>query len=206
MDYTGDLEFVREHLYAVLKDILDWHIPGTRYGIAVESDGLLRAGSAGMQLTWMDAKIGDRVVTPRHGKPVEVQALWYNALRIFAEFARTFRDDTSAVFGIELAEVARRSFREKFIDPETGCLYDVINGDLRDASVRPNQVLAAALYYRLLSQDEARRMLRVVERELRTPFGLRMVALRTRTIARCTGAACLNGIPRTPRAPFGPGS
>jgi predicted glycogen debranching enzyme len=82
VEYTGDLAIVEETLYTSLKDILDWHIRGTRYGIRVDSDGLLQAGEPGAQLTWMDAKIGDWVVTPRHGKPVEIQALWYNALRI----------------------------------------------------------------------------------------------------------------------------
>jgi predicted glycogen debranching enzyme len=178
VEYTGDFEFVRERLYSVLKDILDCHICGTRYGIGVDSDGLLRAGVDGVQLTWMDAKIGDEVVTPRHGKPVEIQALWYNALRIFAVFAQRFGDESSLAIAREFADLAQRSFREKFIDAETGCLYDVVDGDYRDASIRPNQVLAASLHYPLLSMAEARRMLRAVERDLLTPYGLRTLSPR----------------------------
>src|SRR5262249_50993359 len=85
-DKTGDYDFVRNHLYHTLADIIAWHIRGTRYGIKVDEDGLLAGGVEGVQLTWMDAKVGDYVVTPRHGKPVEIQALWYNALRVMADF------------------------------------------------------------------------------------------------------------------------
>ena len=90
---TGDIEFVRDHLYEKLAAIIDWHVLGTRYGIRVDTDGLLRAGEAGVQLTWMDAKIGDWVVTPRTGKAVEIQALWYNALRIMADLASLLNDE-----------------------------------------------------------------------------------------------------------------
>ena len=88
--YTGDFDFVRDRLYAVLKESIDWHLRGTRYGIRVDADGLLACGEPGVQLTWMDAKVGDWVVTPRHGKPVEIQALWYNALRVMEELAGRF--------------------------------------------------------------------------------------------------------------------
>jgi predicted glycogen debranching enzyme len=90
---TGDLEFVREYLYLKLADILAWHLRGTRFKIHVDTDGLLYAGEPGVQLTWMDAKIGDLVITPRTGKPVEIQALWYNALRFMAELAARFEDE-----------------------------------------------------------------------------------------------------------------
>src|SRR5215471_18970462 len=92
--YTGDYEFVRTNVYAVLTDIIDWHVKGTRYQIHVDDDGLLFAGEPGVQLTWMDAKVGDWVVTPRHGKPVEIQALWYNALRVIENLAAKFKDTT----------------------------------------------------------------------------------------------------------------
>jgi predicted glycogen debranching enzyme len=90
VQYTGDYEFVKTSLYSVLQDIVHWHVKGTRYGIHVDEDGLLFSGEPGVQLTWMDAKVGDRVVTPRHGKPVEIQALWYNALRVM----ETWRGDS----------------------------------------------------------------------------------------------------------------
>src|SRR5215469_11372873 len=90
--YTNDYAWIRRALYDKLKDIVDWHQRGTRYNIRVDSDGLLACGQPGVQLTWMDAKVGDRVVTPRHGKPVEIQALWHHALRTLEEFARRFRD------------------------------------------------------------------------------------------------------------------
>ena len=88
MQYTDDYEFVRANFYGVLADIIEWHVRGTRYGIRVETDGLLSAGEAGVQLTWMDAKVGDWVVTPRRGKPVEIQALWYNALQVHGRVGR----------------------------------------------------------------------------------------------------------------------
>jgi predicted glycogen debranching enzyme len=178
VDYTGDLAFVRKELYAVLKDILEWHVRGTRFGIRVDEDGLLKAGEPGAQLTWMDAKIGDWVVTPRHGKPVEIQALWYNALRIFENLAEAFGDEEARVFTHGLAELAKRSFNAKFWNDEASCLYDVINGADADASIRPNQIFAASLHYALLPEHRSKSMLAVVERELLTPFGLRTLSPR----------------------------
>jgi predicted glycogen debranching enzyme len=131
--YTRETAFVREHLYPALCDILDWHVRGTRYGIRADADGLLRCGEPGVQLTWMDAKIGDWVVTPRGGKPVEIQALWYNALRILQEFARVFCDAERERAARKMADLARRSFGALFWNPEAGCLYDVVDGDAHDA-------------------------------------------------------------------------
>ena len=114
LQYTDDFEFVRGHLYAKLKDILEWH-SGTRYGIGVDTDGLLRCGGPGTQLTWIKSKIGDFVVTPRTGKPVEIQALWYNALRIMEDLAGRFGDTQLAAFFDELASrhhPVRREFLE----------------------------------------------------------------------------------------------
>jgi len=178
VEYSGDIEFVRGKLYDVLKDILDWHVRGTRYGIRVDDDGLLMAGEPGVQLTWMDAKIGDWVVTPRHGKPVEIQALWYNALRIFESFAEAFHDEEARLFTHELADLASRSFNADFWNEESGCLYDVINGNEADGAIRPNQIFAASLYHAILSVEKTKPMLDVVERELLTPFGLRTLSPR----------------------------
>ncbi|MEW6131414.1 MAG: amylo-alpha-1,6-glucosidase [Acidobacteriota bacterium] len=170
---TEDFEFVRTHLYDTLIDIIDWHLKGTRYGIKVDEDGLLRGGEAGVQLTWMDAKVGGFVVTPRIGKPVEIQALWYNALRIMENFARRFNDEVREKLYRVIADRARQSFNEKFWDEETGYLYDVIGDDFKDASLRPNQILAVSLPHTMLASDRALRVVEVIERELLTPFGLR---------------------------------
>jgi predicted glycogen debranching enzyme len=176
LKYTNDYEFVRRELYGVLKEIVEWHERGTRYNIHVDVDGLLFAGEAGVQLTWMDARVAGREVTPRTGKPVEIEALWYNALRVMEGLAREFglREDEQK-YG-SMAARARESFERQFWNEEAGCLYDVVNGDERDASIRPNQIIAASLTPSMLSEERARRVVEVVERELLTPYGLRSLA------------------------------
>jgi len=173
--YTDDVEFVRR-LYPKLKEILEWHLHGTRYGIRVDSDGLLRCGEPGVQLTWMDAKIGDFVVTPRDGKPVEIQALWYNALRIMQDFGERFADPQLEAFFRELADRAREHFDKQFWNEDSGCLYDVVDGSMQDGSIRPNQILAVSLSHSMLPLDRARRVVDVVRRELLTPLGLRSLS------------------------------
>ena len=174
--YTGDFEFVREYLYEILTGIVDWHIRGTRYGIQVQPDGLLACGEPGVQLTWMDAKIGDWVVTPRAGKPVEIQALWYNALRIMEDFARRFGDAARGSAVAELADRASESFNEQFWNQPYFCLYDVVDGELHDGSIRPNQIFAVSLAHTMLSGDRARDVVETVRRELLAPFGLRTLS------------------------------
>lgn len=173
---TGDYEFVRARLYDVLADIIRWHERGTRYGIHVDSDGLLMAGEPGVQLTWMDAKVGDWVVTPRIGKPVEIQALWYNALRVMEDFACKFGRESDGVNYRELADRAQHSFLEQFWNAQAGCLYDVVNQDVRDASIRPNQIFAVSLFHKMLSPGKAASVVDVVGRNLLTPYGLRSLA------------------------------
>ncbi len=173
---TKDFDFVRDNLYEVLRDIIDWHVRGTRYSIHVDTDGLLFSGEQGVQLTWMDAKVGDWVVTPRTGKAVEIQALWYNALRVMEDLAEKFGDKANEKQYKTMAAGARKSFNELFWNEQTGCLYDVVNGDERDASIRPNQVLAISLTNSLVSRARAKNILRVVERELLTPRGLRTLS------------------------------
>src|ERR1044071_10461769 len=116
-----------------------------RDGIHVDDDGLLAAGEEGAQLTWMDAKVGGRVITPRRGKPVEIQALWYNALRTMGEFARAFGFVADEGKYAGMAARASESFNAQFWNEEAGCLYDVVDGAARDASIRPNQILAVSL-------------------------------------------------------------
>jgi len=173
---TGDYDFVRANLYSVLSDIVSWHERGTRYGIRVDSDGLLHAGEPGVQLTWMDAKIGDWVVTPRQGKPVEIQALWYNALRVIEDLARRYGHAADSHHYREMADRARDSFAPLFWNETAGCLYDVVDGDARDAAIRPNQIFAVSLFHKMLPPDKARAVVDAVERHLLTPYGLRTLA------------------------------
>jgi predicted glycogen debranching enzyme len=175
---TNDYEFVRRELYEKLVEIIVWHLKGTRYRIKVdEADGLLYAGEAGVQLTWMDAKIGDFVVTPRTGKAVEIQALWYNALRTMADFAGTFGDLNNEKKYLELAARAKENFNRIFWNHAEDCLFDVVNGDAKDASVRPNQIFAVSLPHQILTDAErTRKVVEKVERELLTPAGLRSLS------------------------------
>jgi len=137
------------------------------------ADGLLRAGEAGLQLTWMDAKIGDWVVTPRIGKPVELQALWYNVLRQVAAWWAT-RAKPGATELDALAERTRSSFRARFVRPSTNSLADVVDGpDGDDLSIRPNQIFAVCLRYPLLEGRAAAGVVDAVGRHLLTPLGLR---------------------------------
>ena len=186
--YTRDYEFVRKELYQPLAGILEWHERGTRYGIGLDTDGLLHAGQAGLQLTWMDAKVGDWVVTPRMGKPVEIQALWYNALRVMERLATGFADHTQAAHYATLAERAQARFREVFWNEEAGCLYDVVTDGGPDRSIRPNQIFAISLPHPVLDQHLALRVLEVVEWELLTPYGLRTLSPRDSNYrGRCWG-------------------
>jgi len=174
--YTEDYQFVKENLYNALIDVIDWHTRGTRYGIRADTDGLLSSGADGVQLTWMDAKVGDWVVTPRRGKPVEIQALWYNALRIMEDLSDHFGDEDHKKQYSDMASRAKKSFNKLFWNEETGCLYDVIDGDNRDSSIRPNQILAASLTHSMLSRERAKRVVETVERYLLTPYGLKSLA------------------------------
>jgi predicted glycogen debranching enzyme len=176
LEATGDEAFVLGELLPVFEDIVAWHERGTRHGIRVDDDGLLRAGEAGAQLTWMDAKVGDWVVTPRHGKAVEVQALWYNALCILADLEkRAGRGDECASLTARAKRVKER-FVETFWNAEASCLFDVVDGDRKDASIRPNQIFAISLPHALLPKDKARAVLAVVEDKLVTPYGLRSLS------------------------------
>jgi predicted glycogen debranching enzyme len=174
----GDAAFVRDELMPVLAEILAWHERGTRHGIRVGSDGLLHAGEPGVQLTWMDAKVEDWVVTPRIGKPVEIQALWANALAISAELEERFGRADEAGKLRARAEQVRKTLVERFWNEETG-LFDVVggpDGDGRDGSIRPNQIFALSLPFPLLDGDRAERLLALVESKLLTPRGLRTLS------------------------------
>jgi predicted glycogen debranching enzyme len=176
---TDDLALARE-LLPTLHDIVDWHLRGTRHGIGVDpQDGLLRAGEPGVQLTWMDAKVDGWAVTPRIGKPVEISALWINALRVLAQLNRRLGEPGAAARLEKRAHHAGRAFRERFWYAAGGYLYDVIDvpGTTEpDATLRPNQVLALSLPYPVLDDTLARQALSVCERKLVTTFGLRTLS------------------------------
>jgi predicted glycogen debranching enzyme len=178
LESTGDHAFVKKQLYSKLSEIITWHLRGTRYGIAVDTDGLLYSGQPGVQLTWMDAKVGEQVFTPRTGKPVEIQALWYNALRIMAELAASLGHDEDARKFNSMADLAKLSFNALFWNEDADCLYDVVcDGDV-DASVRPNQIFAISLKHAILDDIRARAVVDKVEQELLTPVGLRSLSPR----------------------------
>lgn len=174
--YTGDVEFLHNELYSIFADIISWHVRGTRHGIQVEPSGLLTCGETGLQLTWMDAKVDDWVVTPRRGRPVEIQALWYNALRIMEDLARKFGDEAGRKRYGNMATVAGWAFNRLFWNEKANCLYDVVNGDLPDPSIRPNQIFAVSLPYSMLSEDKAKAVVEKVCENLLTPHGLRSLA------------------------------
>ncbi|MCP5426303.1 MAG: glycogen debranching enzyme family protein [Gammaproteobacteria bacterium] len=162
-------------IFPVLVYMIDWHARGTRYGIGRDpADGLLRAGEPGMQLTWMDAKVGDWVVTPRLGKPVEINALWYNALAIMCDFAKRLQRPSERFE--ELAKQTRRGF-QRFVRADEAGLFDVLDGpDGDDATRRPNQILAVSLPNSPLDAQTQRTVVRVCGRELLTSYGLRSLA------------------------------
>jgi predicted glycogen debranching enzyme len=186
---TGDIETL-EFLLPKLVNVLDWHLRGTDFGIGVDdSDGLLTQGAIGYQLTWMDAKVGDWVVTPRRGKAVETNALWYNALRLTAEWLDIVGDPNGDRLRFAAqADIAYASFQKRFWNPALDCLYDVVDSpeerdgrltDPRnDPSVRPNQVIALALKYPVLAEQRWKAVLEIVKSELLTPVGLRSLSPR----------------------------
>ncbi|MDC0684984.1 amylo-alpha-1,6-glucosidase [Sorangium sp. wiwo2] len=171
---TGDDGLLRD-LFPVLQDIIDWHIKGTRYGIHVDpGDGLLRGGQEGVQLTWMDAKVGDRVITPRIGKPVEINALWYNALRAMVAFAARLGEPAEPYQG--MAARALASF-DRFWNAAADYCYDVLDGPSgAEAALRPNQLFAVSLPESPLSPERQRAVVDACARALLTSHGLRSLA------------------------------
>lgn len=170
---TGDLALIAD-LYPVLTDIIDWHRRGTRYGIGVDpADGLLRSGEAGVQLTWMDVKIDGQVVTPRTGKAVEINALWFNALCVTADFAQLLEKDDSALRAD--AERVRQGFERFWNGTWLDDVIDTPDGN-RDPALRPNQVIAAALYHSPLDTERKQAVVDVSARHLLTSNGLRSLS------------------------------
>ena len=173
LDWTGDIEFVKQ-LLPDLEEVVDWYLRGTHHNIRIDADGLVCADDPTVSVTWMDARCDGEAVTPRLGKPVELSALWYNFLRTLETLHELAGSDGSR-HGL-LAEQTRVGF-QKFWNAEKNCLFDVIRLDgSKDDAVRPNQILAVSLHLDLLSDQQARAVLKTVEAKLLTPFGLRSLA------------------------------
>ncbi len=177
VETTGDRNTLIA-LLPLLRNIIDHHLRGTRFGIRVDpTDGLLMQGAEGYQLTWMDAKVGDWVVTPRRGKAVEINALWYNALCHLERWVQDSGDAAAAKALRDHADRARISFNRRFWNEDTKCLFDVVDGEQGDdPAVRPNQVLAISLPDPILDRTKWEAVMEVVERDLLTPRGLRSLS------------------------------
>ncbi len=163
--------YTLELLIPKFKEIIEHHLNGTRFGIKVDKDGLLSQGANDLQLTWMDAKVGDWVVTPRRGKAVEINALWYNALRLMEEWTGKYGEN---------AEHAKESFNQKFWYPEGNYLYDVIDcidhTEKKDSSLRPNQIFSISLKHPVLEINRWQTVVDIIHKELLTPVGLRTLS------------------------------
>ena len=178
LEYTHDYELLKTHLYDVLKKVIEAYIAGIDLdgnNIHVDpEDGLLSSGSPYIQNTWMDAKIGDKVVTPRNGKAVEINALWYNALMIIASFAKLYKEKELEIKYTNLAKKCKKSFAEKFYNKKRKDLDDLV-GDIK---IRPNQLFAIGLYYPVIDpgSEIAKQVLDTVTKKLLTPYGLKTLA------------------------------
>jgi predicted glycogen debranching enzyme len=186
---TADSHTFAQNLLPVIRWVIDSYQKGTRFGIHADTDGLISAGDSETQLTWMDAKYGDTAFTPRYGKPVEVNALWYNALRLLARFYAA-RNEENARHYKAMAETAGESFRSLFWNDRRQCLHDCILPDRTiDSSLRPNQIFAVSLPYSPLRRHEQKCVVAAVAAELLTPFGLRSLSSDNKNYKPvCTGS------------------
>ena len=174
--YTGDFDFIRQELLAIIEDVVLQHQQGTRHGIQIDNDKLLFSGKSGMQLTWMDAEVHGWGVTPRHGKAVEINALWFNALKILASFKKMAGDREAGDHYENEARDFRKSFQEKFWNEQNHCLFDYIDRNHSDEAIRPNQIFALSLPFPLFDGPPAEQILKVVTEKLFTMRGLRSLA------------------------------
>ncbi len=175
--YTGDAAFLTKYLYPKLCEIIECYRDGTDFGIRMDADGLIRAGDGNHQPTWMDAKIGDWVVTPRHGKPVEINALWYSNLRIMALVANEAKDTARAAAFEDLANRIESGFERIYFNDATKCLNDVIADDgTPDPSIRPNQLMAVSLPFSPLTREAQKGVVAACQKLLLTPMGMRTLA------------------------------
>ncbi len=173
----GDDGCWRGKLGPACERVVEAFLAGTKFNIHVDGDGLVICGDASTQLTWMDAKCGDTVFTPRHGKPVEINSLWYNALRLLSRRISAYDPDRASRYG-QLAGRVEQSFRQAFWNDKCRCLYDVVRDGWADPAVRPNQIFAVSLPYSMLDRERQQAVLSIVERQLLTPYGLRSLCPR----------------------------
>ncbi len=173
LKYTGDFDFVQEKLWKTMNEIIDYHVQGTIFGIHMEEDGLIAHGP---QLTWMDATTIDRFVTPRDGKAVEIQALWYNALKTMQLLAKRFNQGDKAEKYCGMAEKVKESFSEKFWNHQKGFLFDVVNREGTDSTLRPNQLIAASLDFPILDRERMKKIVGTVWCNLWGTYGLKTLS------------------------------
>ncbi len=174
MTVSGNTAILKD-LFPILESIIEHHVRGTHFGIHMDEDGLITAAAEGYQLTWMDAKVNGWVVTPRRGKPVEIQALWYNALRLMHDWSESVGRPSDGY--AQRAEQARQSFNARFWNEASGCLFDVIDGpDGDDPAIRPNQVFAVSLGHPVLDRNRWQPVMETVKTKLLTPYGLRTLS------------------------------
>lgn len=175
LKYTGsdsDYAFIKEHIFPKLKEIITAYKNGTDFSIYMDDDSLIHAGSGVDQVTWMDVRVGEWVVTPRHGKPVEINALWYNALKVVEKLCEYYGEKSTS-YRI-LSDRVRESFNAKFWNASENCLYDVV--DKNDPKVRPNQIWAVSLPYMMLDKEKAKAVVHKVVNELYATYGLRSLS------------------------------
>jgi predicted glycogen debranching enzyme len=173
LQYTSDFNFIQERIYPVLKEIANSTIDGTRFNIKMDaSDGLISAGNSSTQLTWMDVKINDQAVTPRYGKAVEINALWYNALSFLSYLCRKFGDISEGHRWHSLSQKVRVSFLDTFSRDKMG-LFDIFTLDGPDKKIRPNQLISIFLPYKIVSKEKAKEIFNIVEDSLYTSYGIR---------------------------------
>lgn len=175
LNYTGskeDYKFIKEKIYPKLKEIYNAYSTKTDFSICMDNDGLVFAGGGLDQVTWMDVRVGDYVVTPRHGKPVEINALWYNALKIMEILSVDFGEDNRIYK--ELAIKVKESFVTRFWNDEKGCLYDVV--DSNDDKIRPNQIWAISLPFSILDIEKEKSVVNIVHKHLYSTYGLRSLS------------------------------
>ena len=170
---AADSEFVGE-MYPVMEQVVEHYRKGTRYGIHMDKDGLIMAGEGLDQVTWMDVRVGEILPTPRHGKPVEINAYWYNALRIMEFFSRQ-RGESGNDYA-KLADQAKASFEKTFWMEEKHCLKDVISGTDADSQIRCNQIWAVSMPFTMLDEEKEKQVVNAVFEKLYTPYGLRTLA------------------------------
>ncbi len=177
LEYTGgeeDYQFIKDKIYPSLKKVLQAYETGTRYNIHMDTDGLILGGGELDQLTWMDVRVGDWVVTPRHGKAVEINALWYNALCVMEKLSSKFKEDGTKYK--ELAAKVKNSFVQEFWNEELQCLYDVVGDHDKEDHIRPNQIWAVSLPYTMLSREQETKIVQKVYQQLYTPYGIRSLS------------------------------